>query len=525
MMTTKEKVAVIDIGSNSIRLVINELDEKKGTRELQNLKLVARLNNHIDSFNNLTEEGMNILKESLRQFEEVITHHGVDRVKAVATAAVRNASNQQDILDYIHAGTSMNIRVLTEDEEAYYGYLAVVNSTAVEDGISIDIGGGSSEITFFKNKTLIHTHSFPFGALTLKQNFFPGRDPQKEDLKQLSEFLFEQFKSLPWLQDASGLPVIGIGGSARNMALVHQAQCDYPLSGLHQYEMTAVDIKDVLQNFEKSGFKQRENMEGLSKDRADVIIPAVRVIHELISYLQSEYFMMSSKGLREGLFFEELLREHALHALPEVAEESFFQLSREFEMNEEYVQEVGSLARTLYAQLEESIPEQLKCPDNVPLLKKSARVLYIGDFISNETSSQHTFYVLTNRSIDGIPHSERLAMAFIASFKSKSWMKRLSPPFQNYVSKKEFKRYELLGSILKLSYALDRTKRQVVQEVSAVQNDSKSIDLYIGCREGTYSYFEEMKSQKYKKHVEKILKRKITLHFYPISELNKSFTF
>ncbi|SFP21508.1 exopolyphosphatase / guanosine-5'-triphosphate,3'-diphosphate pyrophosphatase [Salibacterium halotolerans] len=524
-MTAKEKVAVIDIGSNSIRLVINELDEKTGTRELQNLKLVARLNNHIDNDNRLTDEGMNILKESLCQFEEVIMHHGVDRVKAVATAAVRNASNQQDILDYIHNSTSMNIRVLSEDEEAYYGYLAVVNSTDTADGISIDIGGGSSEITFFKNKSLIHTHSFPFGALTLKKKFFPGRDPQKEDIKKLSEFLRGQFESLPWLQDASRLPVIGIGGSARNMALVHQARSEYPLSGLHQYEMTPADIQDVLQDFEKAGFKQRENMEGLSKDRADVIIPAVRVIHELISYLQSDYFMMSSKGLREGLFFEELLREHSLNSLPDVAEESFFQLSREFEMNEEYVQEVGSLARKLYAELEESIPGQLKETDNVPLLQKSARVLYIGEFISHETSSQHTFYVLTNRSIDGVPHSERLAMAFIASFKSKAWMKRLSPPFQKYVSKKEFKRYELLGSILKLSYALDRTKRQVVQDVSAVQNDDKSIDLYIGCREDAYSYFEEMKSQKYKKHVEKILKQKIALHFYPISELNKTFTF
>ncbi|MGY4690324.1 exopolyphosphatase [Salibacterium sp. K-3] len=523
-MPTKEKVAVIDIGSNSIRLVINELDEKKGTRELHNLKLVARLNNHIDRGNRLTDEGIHVLKDSLCQFKEVLDHHEVDHVKAVATAAVRNAVNQQDILDVVQNETSLDIRVLSEEEEAYYGYLAVVNSTSVADGISIDIGGGSSEITLFRNKSLIHAHSFPFGALTLKKKFFPDREPQKEDLKSLSDFLREQFNSLPWLQEASRLPVVGIGGSARNMALVHQAQNSYPLSGLHQYEMSPADVTQVMQRFEKASLKERENIEGLSKDRADVIIPAVRIIHELASYLQSDYFMMSSKGLREGLFFEEVLREHSMECLPEVAEESFFQLSREFEMNEKYVQEVGSLARQLYTQLESSIPETLKSEDNISLLKKSARVLYIGEFINDETSSQHTFYVLTNRSIDGIFHSERLAMAFIASFKSKSWMKQLSPPFQDYVSKKEFKRYELLGSILKLAYALDRTKRQVVREVSAVQS-GKTIDLYIGCREDVRSYFEEMKSQKYKKHLEKIMKRKITLHFLPLHELNKTFTF
>ncbi|MFZ4452011.1 exopolyphosphatase [Salibacterium aidingense] len=524
MRPLKEKVAVIDIGSNSIRLVINELDDKKGTRELHNLKQVARLSNYIDENYFLTAEGMKVLKESLQQFEEVLQHHHVTNVKAVATAAIRNAANKRQILDLIHRETSLHVRVLSEEEEAYYGYLAVINSTSHKDGISIDIGGGSTEITVFKNKKLQYAHSFPFGALTLKKKFFPQTEPSKQDLKQLSEYVLRQLDSLTWLKEAENLPVIGIGGSARNMSLVHQAQTNYPLSGLHQYEMKKADISSMMQLFENADLKERENIEGLSKDRADVIIPAVRVIYELADYISSNDFMMSSKGLREGLFFEEMLREHSADYFPEVTEESFFQLSREFEMNESYVQEVGSIARQLYTQLQPCVPNHLKEADNMTLLKKSARVLYIGEFISHETSSQHTFYVLTNRSIDGIPHSERLAMSFIASFKSKSWMKRLSQPFQSYVSKKEFKRYELLGSILKLAYALDRTKRKVVESVT-VEDSGESLDLYIWCKNETYSYFEEVKSNKYKKHVEKVLKRNITLHFHPITELNKTFTF
>ncbi|WP_185819797.1 exopolyphosphatase [Salibacterium salarium] len=515
MIQSKEKVAVIDIGSNSIRLVIHELDDKKGTRELHNLKQVARLSNHIDHDYQLTEAGLQVLKESLQQFEDVLHFHQVTNVKAVATAAIRNALNKEEIIDYIHRETSLRVRVLSEKEEAYYGYIAVVNSTSITDGISIDIGGGSTEVTLFKDKVLIHSHSFSFGALTLKKKFFPNKEPDKQALKKLSEYVIEQCKTIPWLQEAKKLPIIGIGGSARNMSLVHQSQVNYPLAGLHQYEMSINELKSMMQLFENSSLKEREHIDGLSKDRADVIVPAVRVIHEIADYIQADYFMMSNKGLREGLFFEEMLREHSADYLPEVAEESFFQLSREFEMNEDYVQEVGRIARQLYTQLEPFIPQHLKHDDNIYLLKKSARVLYIGEFISHETSSQHTFYVLTNRSIDGIPHSDRLAMAFIASFKSKSWMKQMSPPFKSYVSKELLKRFELLGSILKMAYALDRTKRKIVQTITS-EKHGKSIILYISCKKNTYSYFEEIKSTKYKKHMEKVLKQNISLNFHPL---------
>ncbi|WP_054635461.1 hypothetical protein [Thalassobacillus sp. C254] len=167
----KEKVGVLDIGSNSIRLVIHKIDDQKRYRQLHNLKQVARLSSHIDLDGRLTPEGFEVLKSALIQFEEIIQHHHVTKVKVAATAAIRNAVNQQDILDFIHKETSLYVRVLSGKEEAYYGYLAVVNSTSLREGITVDIGGGSTEVTYFHHRRLIYSHSFPFGALTLKNNF------------------------------------------------------------------------------------------------------------------------------------------------------------------------------------------------------------------------------------------------------------------------------------------------------------------------------------------------------------------
>ncbi|WP_158735085.1 Ppx/GppA family phosphatase [Alteribacillus sp. YIM 98480] len=521
MPQSKEKIAVIDIGSNSIRLVIHDVDEKGRSKEIHNLKKTARLSNHIDLENRLTNEGFTILKRSLQQIEEVIHFHNIKNIKAVATAAIRNASNREAVLSFIKQETSLQVRVLTEEEEAFYGYLAVVNSTFLSDGITIDIGGGSTEITLFQNKKLVHSHSFPFGALTLKKQFFPKKEPDKNDLQKLTHFIKEQFSTLAWLKHAHNLPIIGIGGSARNMSLVHQSQINYSLAGLHQYKMDANDINTTMALLENSSLKERENIDGLSKDRADVIIPAVRVIFMLLEYTAADYFLMSNKGLRDGLLFEEMLRDYSTDYFPDVSEESFFQLSREFEINEDYVLEVGKIAHKLYRAMEPYLPAMFKNDKNIYLLKQSARVLYIGEFISHEASSQHTFYVLTNRSIDGISHPERLAMACIASFKSKSWYKRFIRPFKSLITKEEYKRYELLGSILKLSYSLNRTQRKVVQDLTA-KKIGRTLHLYIYCRKNRNSYFEEVKSNKYKKHIEKAIKRSVHLHFTSHSKFTKN---
>ncbi|MFB4166170.1 exopolyphosphatase [Alteribacillus sp. JSM 102045] len=521
MPQQKEHIAVIDIGSNSIRLVIHQLDEKRGAREIHNLKKTARLSNHIDDKNKLTDEGFAILKHSLQQLEEIIYYHNVNKVQAIATAAIRNASNREAILSFIHQETSLNVRVLSGEDEAYYGYLAVVNSTYLSDGITIDIGGGSTEITLFQNKDLVRSHSFPFGALTLKNQFFPDNEPDKDDLEKLADFIKAQFSTLPWLKQSQNLPVIGIGGSARNMSLIHQGQINYPLAGLHQYKMESNDVKTTLALLKNSSLKDRENMEGLSKDRADIIIPAVTVIFVLMEYAAADIFIMSNKGLRDGLLFEEMLKNNSMDYFPVVSKESFFQLSREFDINEDYVFEVGRIACQLYTALEPYIPALFINVKNLYLLQQSARVLYMGEFISHEASSQHTFYVLTNRSIDGISHTDRLAMACIASFKSKSWYKRFIRPFKPLITKEEQKRYELLGSILKLAYSLDRTKRKVVQDL-AVKKTGRTLHFYIYCRKDINNYFEQVKSNKYKKHLEKVLKRPVHLHFISNNKLTKN---
>lgn len=507
-----KKIAVIDIGSNSIRMVIHGMNGKRGLRELHNVKEVARLSSHMDKKNNLTDDGFSILRSVLLRFQEVIDFHKVETVQAAATAAIRNASNCKDIIQFITDETNMPVRVLSGEEEAYYGFLAVQQSTFLNDGITVDIGGGSTEITLFQNKKIIHSHSFPFGALTLKKEFVDSYKKEHKALDAIKEKAKSELKTLPWLLSTKDLPIVGIGGSARNLSLIHQASIDYPLSGLHQYTMKPDDMESVISLLSDTPEEKRDSIEGLSKDRSDTILPAAIIIQSLIEYTSSPYFLMSNKGLRDGLLMEEMQKEHPEMKTIEVEEESFYQLKEEFEVNNVNVEQVGFIADSLYTKLLPHLPEELIANDQQKLLRKSVNVLYIGEYISYEASSQHTFYLLTNRSIDGISHQDRMAMAFIASFKSKSWLQSFSKPFKQQVDDKLLTQYELLGSILKLAYALNRTNRNVIDRLE-VQNERKELHFTFYSSKDISPVFEMMKSEKHKKHLEKVLDRSITLHF------------
>ncbi|MEB1807606.1 MAG: Ppx/GppA family phosphatase [Bacillaceae bacterium] len=504
------KLAIIDMGSNSIRLVIYTIQSNGCYHELHNFKVVARLSSHTTNDGSITDKGIDIIVKTLSRFNKIINAHQIDQVKGVATAALRLAPNQKEVLDIIKNKTALPFTVLSDYEEAYYGYLAITNSTNIEDGISIDIGGGSTEVTLFQSRKLLKYVSFPFGAITLKNRFIKSDPPTLEEINNLKQFLINQFSSFDWIVNTE-LPVVGIGGTARNLCLMHQRKINYALPGLHQYQLQPSNIQEVQQSLLEYPFTARQNIEGLSKDRADIIIPAIQAISSLVEVTRAPVFIMSNKGLRDGIFYEELLQKIGIEQFPNVAEESFYQLSYNYQINVEHVKQVSKLASAIYKEMSPYLLERFNDEDNLKLLRYSARVLYMGEYISNEASSQHTFYLLSNMTIDGLNHEQRLAIALISSFKSKSYLFQFAAPYSELLTKQQLKRYELLGAILKLAYSLNRTRRNVVNKCVVNKTSKREIQLQLLCNDDFY--FEEELAQKYKKHIEKLLNFNVELYF------------
>ncbi|MGD6817584.1 exopolyphosphatase [Metabacillus sp. 84] len=504
----KEKFAIIDIGSNTMRLVIFERDKSGRLKEIENVKAAARLRNYLNDENVMEDEGVRKMVDILKSFQEVARHHKLKNVHTVATAAIRQAVNKDDILLAAEQETDFSIRLLSEYEEAYYGFLAVINSTSIKNGITVDIGGGSTEITLFRNRELKEYHSFPFGALSLRKKFISGDLPNDKEFERLSLYITEQLQQLPWLKDQM-LPVIGIGGSARNLVQVDQALKEYPLAGVHQYEMAPEDIDSLLVYLRAQSFEDLQRVDGLSKDRADLIIPAAMVFQTLCTSVQSEKFVMSRKGLRDGVFYEDLSREYGISAYPNVVEESFYEMASDYNIDLNHVLPVTNMAVEFIRLLEK---ERLVSYSDQDLsdLRRGAFVFNLGEYIDSESSSKHTFYLLANRTIDGMNHKERLKTALIASFIGKTSLKQYVEPFNSWFSKEEQKTIRTSGAILKFIYSLNSTKRNIVDKIELSQeNDVLTIDVHCNADWGPEAY----QAEKNKKHIEKIFRMTVEINF------------
>ncbi|WP_411954528.1 exopolyphosphatase [Alkalibacillus sp. S2W] len=505
----KQFSAVIDIGANSMRLVIYSHIGFFRVQEVENVKMVAYLRNHLDNDSNLTSEGLFVLIDTLSSFQKVIKSYDLDHFICAATSAIRMAENREDIKERVKKETGLTMTLLTEEEEAYYGYFAVVNSTSFEEGFTVDIGGGSTEITYFKDRKLINSHSFPFGSLTLME-FIGVNNSSTKQLDQLREFIYDHFSQLDWI-DKKNVPIIGIGGSARNMVEIDQTYKDYPLAGLHQYEMYESDIEQISQHLIKLNKKQREDIEGLSKDRAETILPAMQVFYCLYNLTKASQFVLSRKGLREGLFYEQLSGNINRHLYHNVLQNSIDELIQEYELYPDQTAYNRDLTKKLYYPLIDSGLSSILSARDWDIMKYACDVYNLGSYVDSESSSQHSFYLLANRTIDGLTHKERLRLALLASFKNKSVYKRFLKPYKNWFSKSERQKLRILGAILKLAYSLNSTKRQVLSDVNVSVEEEK---IFIECFCNQDYKPEAYQAEKQKKHLEKALNTQINISFH-----------
>lgn len=499
--------ALIDIGSNSMRLVIYSKEKSGRFYEVENVKAVSRLSNYLDNKQNLSAEGIDVLLNTLANFAEILAIYPYKRFLCMATATIRQAHNRDVLIKKVKNKFDWDMVILSENEEAYYGYLAVVNSTPITEAITVDMGGGSTEVTYFKEREIIHSHSFPFGTLTLKA-LYQTELTENENVQIIHNYVKEQFYTLPWLINQH-VPLIGIGGSARNLAQIDQNEKSYPMAGLHQYQMNLYDINRILNYLVSIPLNKREKLEGLSKDRADIIIPAVETFKTLYETIKSDQFILSQRGLRDGINYSWLLESHETPYFPSVLEESLTELVMRYDLNMNQISHVHYLTRKFYDKLVKHQVKSLTKADWL-YLSHAIYVFNLGHFIDTESSAQHTFYLLANQTIEGLLNHEKLKVALIASYKNSVTFDQFVKPFKSWLTKHERKKIKLIGALLKFTYSLDATKRQVIEDIE-IKVKRKEIRLKLFHQRNPSA--ESYQTEKQKKHLEEALKKKIVLEF------------
>lgn len=293
--------AVVDIGSNSIRLVVYESSDR-APLPVFNEKLLCGLGRDLDATGMLSPDGVEQALQALPRFMDVTQAMGVGRVDLLATAAVREASNGSDFVERARELCGRDIEILSGEEEARLSGLGVLAGTPEADGVMGDLGGGSLELVALGAGETGEQATLPLGPLRLDSKLVAKPAKAKE-------LIDEKLAAVPWLDRAKGKSFYVVGGAWRSFARLHMIQTDYPLRIIHHYAVSADKASDFAGFVAKLSPGTLQKVHGVSKRRLETLPYASMLLHRVIDRLQPKEIVFSANGLREGCLFDRLSPE------------------------------------------------------------------------------------------------------------------------------------------------------------------------------------------------------------------------
>lgn len=299
MLTLSKKASVIDLGSNSLKMVnynINSNSYKPYHQESVNVKLVDGL---VDGI--ITDNYIDKITETLKLFCNIIEFEQIDYVLAVATSTVRDALNKDVLIKEIYDQTGLDFKILSGQEEALYSYTGAINSLNLPTVVFFDIGGGSLEIVYSKNFKIQKILSLPLGSLRLTRQFSTGSNFSESDISNMRSFISEYLPTIDSLGlHESDAVLVGVGGTLRTLAKYQQEITGYPLTKLHNYSMKYESIESISNNLLSKTTQEISSIESMGNGRSYTIQAGSIVISELVKKLGFESLIISAQGLREG---------------------------------------------------------------------------------------------------------------------------------------------------------------------------------------------------------------------------------
>lgn len=290
--------AVVDIGSNSIRLVVYETSDR-APLPIFNEKILCGLGSGLDATGQLSPDGVEQALAALPRFMDVVDAMGVQQVDMLATAAVREASNGQDFVDRAQALCKRPVEVLSGEEEARLSGLGVLSGTPEADGVMGDLGGGSVELVELGDGKTGEQATLPLGPLRLDRKIITK--PAKA-----RAVIDDHLAAIPWLDRMKGRRFYVVGGAWRTFARLHMVHVAYPLHIIHHYGIRGDQVLDFADFVAQLSPNTLKKVHGVSKRRIGTLPYAAMLMHRIVSALEPTEVVFSANGLREGCLFDRL---------------------------------------------------------------------------------------------------------------------------------------------------------------------------------------------------------------------------
>lgn len=460
-----EKIAIIDIGSNTARIVIVSIREGGYFTVIDELKEPVRLAKGMEVDGFLRPLRIQQMVKTLKTFKNLYESHKVSRVFAYATAAVRRAKNRKSFVDEILSSCGIKLTVLSQEEEAGLVYTGVINSMDVPKGLIVDIGGGSVKLIYYNRRVMLAQDTLPFGAVTLTEKFADASNDPLERSRLIEEYVTEHLNKIDWYQNIDpDTQLIGVGGSIRNLGKISRRFKKYPLDMAHNYHIGFDEFNNIYNTFKALDLAQAARIKGLSSARADILPAALSCIKAIETTSKFSEVVISGAGLREGAMFRYAVPSTMEKPIGDVLGHSIYTLLSQFNMNIEHSEHVFDIALQLYRQLKvlHKLPRTY-----VKVLRIAAQLHDIGSSFKFYDHHKHTFYFILNSNLYGIQQKDLIMAALVAGM---HWYQPLEgveiQQYVNMLNEEELDAVRKLGVIVRIAECFDRSMAGVITSLT-----------------------------------------------------------
>lgn len=395
--------SVIDIGSNSVRMAIFRRTSRFAFHLIYEVKSKVRISEGCyESGGVLGIEPMNRAINALKEFSQISKAHKARKVFCVATSALRDAPNAKVFLDRARRECGLSIKVIDGKKEALYGGIACANLLHYKDGITMDIGGGSTECALIKNGKIVDLLSLNIGTIRIKELFFD----KKNDIQGALHFIKKQLDSVPkhfWHSR-----VFGVGGTIRALAKMMMKHKKYPIEEVHGYEFATAPSLKFFDKITNANEEKLESM-GVPQDRLDNIRSGALILKLFLEHFGAKEVITSGVGVREGVYLSDLLRGHR-NTFPKGFNPSISSIEDRFMLDKKYADMTRRESLKIFDALSPLHRLDEACKR---LLNIASYLSSIGRILNFYNAEHHGSYVLLNALEYGFSHAERMSICLL----------------------------------------------------------------------------------------------------------------
>jgi exopolyphosphatase/guanosine-5'-triphosphate,3'-diphosphate pyrophosphatase len=473
-------LALLDIGSNSIHMILTEIQPDFSYKVLDRFKDVTRLGEETFKSGQFSPATLAKGTEVVKNFVTLARNRGFTRIEAVATSAVREASNGGEFIEAIGSQTGVRIRVVTGQEEARLIYLGVRQSMDFGDRnvLIADVGGGSVELIVGNRNKLLHAASLKLGAIRLKDLYLRQDTPSAGRLERLEEAVEAQLRTaLPRFKKVGFDELVGTSGMIGNLAeIMHNQKTGRPIPQINLARFSYKDVVAAEKLLLKTPLKHRAEIPGVDPKRVDVLVPAVIVLRVLMERLDIAELTVSDKAIREGLLYDFIERHRegiqAEQEIPNVRRRDVLRVARKCQYDPVHTHHVAKLCLQIFDQT----ATVHKLGEREREWLEYAAILHdVGYLINIRQHHKHSYYLIKNCDLVGFTADEIELIANIARYHRKAipeddhrTLKDLPDDLRDTLT--------VLGGILRVGDALDRSHFGVVRSVQCVVT-SAAVDI------------------------------------------------